>query len=179
MIFLFCHIKHSPWSFGNIVCDTQAHKRHFLEKRSGNDRQSERRRQKEKERGGEGDKVTHTHSKRGREGEREGRGGEGGRGEEVLREETHHLCSGGSNISWSQSDSTPGGVSTFCFPLFVSVVVARRCGFTRLFSDSSSFLALVSLAKTIPQQLVWLPVVRHLAGDGVWTHWLAQLSNTS
>lgn len=40
------------------------------------------------------------------------KGREGGRvgGEEVLREETHHLCSGGSNISWLQSDSTANSI---------------------------------------------------------------------
>lgn len=80
----------------------------------------EMREKKEREREGWRDKQTHTSKERERT-EEGRRGREGWRGE-VLREKTHHLCSGGSNISWLQSDSNASSFSD----LFPETVVAWR-----------------------------------------------------
>lgn len=61
--------------------------------------------EKERVRERESNKVIRT--------DRGGGGSEGG--EVVLREETHPLCSGGSNVSWLQSDGAANKQTAFSF----------------------------------------------------------------
>lgn len=104
----------------------------------------------------ERDKVTLTAGEGGMEG-----------GELVLREETHPPRRGGSNVSSRYAVRRAQQHTAFPFSFHKLLAVARRCGFTDSFSDSSSSPVMVSFGpKKHAEPLVSLPVILKWAGAG-------------